>query len=199
MTTPDLLKLVTDLFLPFHLIKRNHNLPRGPWRRETDVEHSWVVGVLACSMAPHIDPSLDVGKISQYASVHDLVEVYAGDTSLFTSTARHHASKAEREQAGLERMRREHPAFPWLTDTIEEYESFATPEARFVYAVDKYVALMYDLLDEGKTLIKHGVTHERYEIVRTVHRDKAHRDPRVGKYYDEILAIIHEHPEYFAR
>ncbi|MDF2461164.1 MAG: Metal dependent phosphohydrolase [Candidatus Saccharibacteria bacterium] len=199
MTTPDLLKLVEELFLPFHQIKRNHRLPRGPWRHETDVEHSWIVGVLACSMAPHIDPQLELGKISQYASVHDLVEVYAGDTSLFTSSAKHHASKAEREQASLARIRQEHPAFPWIADTIAEYESFASDEAKYVYAVDKYIALMYDLIDEGRTLIKHGVTHERYEIVRTEHRRKAHLDPRVGKYYDEILAIIHEHPEYFAR
>lgn len=41
--------------------------------------------MLACSLAHEIDPTLDIGKISQFAIAHDLVEVYADDTSVFAT------------------------------------------------------------------------------------------------------------------
>jgi hypothetical protein len=123
--------------------------------------------------------------------------LHAGDTALFTASDSHHASKAEREHAALVTLKAQHPAFPWLTDTITEYESFASPEARFVYAVDKYIAVVYDLLDKAAYLRAVGVTKARYDEVRVKHREKAYRHPGVGEYYDQILALIDEHPEYF--
>jgi HD superfamily phosphodiesterase len=71
LTTNQILALTKQVILPFHEIKRSHKLAIGRRRHENDVEHSWSVAVLACCLAPYIDPTLDLGKISQYAILHD--------------------------------------------------------------------------------------------------------------------------------
>ncbi|MEK7152377.1 MAG: HD domain-containing protein, partial [Patescibacteria group bacterium] len=108
--------LLRTLVLPFYHIKRDMPLPIGERRRENDAEHSWSIAMLACSLAREIDPNLDVGKICQFAVAHDLVEVYAGDTSTFASEAKH-ASKAEREEKALQTITREFAHFPWIIET----------------------------------------------------------------------------------
>jgi 5'-deoxynucleotidase YfbR-like HD superfamily hydrolase len=193
-SSSQILDLVENVILPFHEIKRQHRLPIGRRRLENDVEHSWTVSILACALAPHIDPQLDTGKISQFALVHDVVEVFAGDTKHFSATPGHKATKTEREQAALARLKQDYPAFSWLSDTIAAYETFDSAEAQFVYAIDKYIAVIYDLLDQGLYLHQVGVDKAKYDQLMVAHRTKAHRHPGVGRYYDEIRNLIDQQP-----
>jgi len=197
-TTEQVLQLVSDLLLPFHGVRRQHKLPVGRRRRENDVEHSWTVSVLACALATEIEPGLDVGKIAQYALVHDLVEVFAGDTKHFVSSDAHKATKAAREAAALKRIGQDFDTFPWLAKTIGEYEAKSSDEAAFVYAVDKYIAVVYDLLDEGLYLQQIGIDKAKYDELMAIHRTKAHQHPQVGVYYDEIRDLIDRHPGFMA-
>src|SRR5438105_2221565 len=96
-------QLLRDLIVPFHLIFRDSNIPIGKQRPENDAEHSWSLAVLACSLAPEIDSTLDTGKVCQFAVAHDLLEVYAGDTSVFAGS-KHCATKAIREEKALQRL-----------------------------------------------------------------------------------------------
>ncbi|HEY1835677.1 MAG TPA: HD domain-containing protein [Candidatus Saccharimonadales bacterium] len=112
ISTDHILALVSDLLLPFHEIKRQHRLPVGGRRLENDVEHSWTVSVLACALAPQIDADLEIGKVAQFALVHDLVETFAGDTKHFTTSDSFRTSKKEHEYAALEQIKRDFSAFP---------------------------------------------------------------------------------------
>lgn len=198
LPTEQILDLLSGIVLPFHHIERHHRLPQTkPRRWENDVEHSWSVAVLACALAPHIDRKLNVGKICQFAVVHDLVEIYAGDTKVFDSGSSA-SDKAARERDALKQIQQRFPAFNWITDTITEYEKRSSNEALFVYAIDKYIAVAYDLLDKGECLRELGVTQAIYDEYRAKHRLKAHLHPGVGRYYDEILDLMDAHPEYFA-
>jgi putative hydrolase of HD superfamily len=193
-STDQVLALVKDLILPFHQIHRQHKLPVGERRLENDVEHSWTVAVLACALAPVIDPALDTGRISQYALVHDLVEIHAADTKVFSASAAHKATKADREQAALGRLATDFAAFPWIHRTITAYEHMADAEAQFVYAVDKYIAVIYDLLDNGRYLGEIGVDKAKYDHILAPHRLKAQRHPAIGRYYNEIRDLIDRQP-----
>jgi 5'-deoxynucleotidase YfbR-like HD superfamily hydrolase len=195
-THADIEKLMRQVMLPFYHIKRDIPLPIGERRWENDAEHSWSVTFLACALAPQIDPTLDVGKIAQYATAHDLVEVYADDTSTFAS-AEKLASKADREEAALQRIAKEYAHFPWIVQTIEEYERKDTKEAMFVYALDKYIALTYDLIDEGKLFRERKVTLDEYNKSLTAHRKKAQSHAEVGRYYEDVRNLLNAHPEYF--
>lgn len=196
-TLDQLFALITELVLPFHQIERDIDLPLSPPRAENDVEHSWSVALMACALAPAIDPGLNVGKVAQFAIVHDLVEVFAGDTSIFAADD-HHASKAEREHNALVTIRDRYAAFPWLAATIAEYEQKDAPEAKFVSAIDKFVALQIDYLDKGSYLKRNGVTAPKYFKSLQRPTQKGHLHPIVGGYYDQVLELIKAHPEFFA-
>lgn len=192
----DIENLIRGIILPFYHVKRDIPLPIGERRSENDAEHSWSVAFLACALAPQIDPKLDVGKIAQYATVHDIVEVYAGDTSTFAPQEALD-SKAEREEAALKRIKNEFSQFPWIAQTIEEYESRSTDEAKFVYALDKYIVLTYRYIDEGRSFRECQLTHEMFDRKLEVHRKKAQSHSEIAKYYEEVRALFDSHPEFF--
>ena len=49
-------------------------------RRENDAEHSWHLALTILTLAPHMKQKFDMGHALSMACVHDLVEIYAGDT-----------------------------------------------------------------------------------------------------------------------
>ncbi len=189
-------QLVKGLILPAHHILRDIRLPTGRPERENDAEHSWSLAVLAACLAPGLDSTLDVGRVTQLAVAHDMVEVVSGDTSVFAGREQL-ATKDEREHTALVQLARDYAHFPWLAGMITEYKERSTNEAKFVYALDKYLPVLYDLLDHGAYLREHGITHAEYDRMRTTHRQKAHTHSAVGEYYDQVLALIDAHTEFF--
>jgi putative hydrolase of HD superfamily len=199
MTKPthaDIERLIRKIILPFYHVKRDMPLPIGERRQENDAEHSWSVAFLACALASQIDPKLDVGKIAQYATVHDIVEVYADDTSTFAAQEALD-SKAEREEAALKRIASEFAHFPWIVQTIEEYENRSTDEAKFVYALDKYIAATYRYIDGDRGFRECQITLEMFNNKLEAHRKKAHSHPEIAKYYEEVRSLFDSHPEFF--
>lgn len=195
-THSDIENLLKHIILPFYHVKRDMPLPIGERRWENDAEHSWSVAFLACALAPQVDPTLNLGVIAQYAIAHDIVEVYANDTSVFASNDEL-SSKDKREQAALKRIEKEFGHFPWIVQTVEAYESKQSNEAKFVYALDKYIAIAYDYIDEGKLFRERKVSLDSYNKSLEVHRQKASSHPEVSKYYEEVRALLDAHPEYF--
>lgn len=196
-TLDEIEALVAKLMFPFYDIKRDAVLRLKERRFENDAEHSWSVAFLACALAPQVDPSLDPGKVAQFGLVHDLVEVYAGDTKPWGDMTEI-ATKEEREARALEQLAAEYAHFPWMAETIREYERKDSAEARFVWAVDKLIILIVRHLDEGQFYRDAGITKAFFDERNQEHRHKAHAHPAVGDYYDQIRAVLDAHPEYFA-
>lgn len=193
----DLEYVLRNLVLPFYGIERAVPLPFvTPRRWENDAEHSWSLAVIACMLAPHIDATLDVGLVSQFAVVHDLAELYAGDTNVF-GPEEHHGTKEERERAALATIAREFAAFPWLVDTLHAYELQQAPEALYVRSIDKLIALVFDYVDQGRYYKEKGLTKELFleHIERPRAKAKGHKG--AFDYHEEALAIILSHPEFF--
>src|SRR5690349_17611888 len=106
--------VLRELVLPFSLIERSVPLPvKGGYRNENNAEHSWTLALVASMLAPQLDPGLNVGKVCQYAVVHDLVEVYSGDTSIFGSQ-QEFQTQADRERKALEKIAKDFSHSPWL-------------------------------------------------------------------------------------
>jgi len=109
----------------------------GRESKESDAEHSYQLAMTVWYLASIKDYGFSIEKLIKYALVHDLVELYAGDTDTYASTSDFAKSKHERELASLARLKSEFPEFSEMTDLIDKYESRSEPEARFVYAIDK--------------------------------------------------------------
>jgi putative hydrolase of HD superfamily len=128
---------------------------------ESDTDHTVMLSVCACALAERLYPHLDLGKVAQFAIVHDLVEAYAGDTNTFNITDEERNQKEERERKAYERIRDEfQDVYSWLPATIASYEALDSNEAQFVKAVDKLMTKLTHRINKGAYLIKTGKTKE---------------------------------------
>lgn len=87
-------------------------------RWENDMEHSYHLAMLAWYIIDSQKLSLDREKVFCYALAHDLVEVYAGDTYLYSEDKELLASKPERERLAAERLMVEFPEVPEIHRAI---------------------------------------------------------------------------------
>jgi len=133
--TPDLERAMrlAQISLAFGRVERATRHEDGV-RVETDTDHTVMLGLVACELAP---PSLDRAKVAAFAIVHDLTEVYAGDTQTLTITPEGMAAKHAREDAARTRLAGELGEGSWIAETLAVYEVQREPEARFVRLLDK--------------------------------------------------------------
>jgi 5'-deoxynucleotidase YfbR-like HD superfamily hydrolase len=116
-------------------------------RPENDAEHSYHLGLSAVEIAANYYPELDAGLIAQFSYVHDLAEVYAGDTPSHNLTKEERVAKETNEKNAVERLLTELP--PHTAALLQRYEEQEEPEARFVRFVDKLLpSIIHSLVPE---------------------------------------------------
>ncbi len=141
-------------------------------RRENDAEHSWHLALMVPVLAEYADEPIDVGHTIRLVVVHDLVEIYAGDTPIYDDAAR--TDQVARELAAADRLFGLLPAdqareFRALWD---EFEARQTPEARFAKAIDRLEPNLLNWMAGGGTWRTPGVTADTVRT-RTAHIGEA--------------------------
>lgn len=140
-------------------------------RRENDAEHSWHLAMLAMILEEYSSQKVDIERVLKITLVHDLVEVYAGDT--FAYDAKGNEDKLDREIEAANRL------FGML-DPVQgaeiralwdEFEAKETAESRYANAVDRLQPLLLNYMTNGHTW-KLGDVHatqiyKRMDIIRT--------------------------------
>jgi putative hydrolase of HD superfamily len=128
-------------------------------RRENDAEHSWHLALLAIVLAEYSDEPIDLGRVLALVAVHDLVEIYAGDTFLYDHDGTT-SGQAEREGQAAKKLFALLP--PDQSGTFHalwrEFEDRLTPEARFAKAMDHLEPLLLNYFGEGGTWQAPGIT-----------------------------------------
>ena len=140
-------------------------------RRENDAEHSWHLAVMAMILEEYSADKVDISKVLKIALVHDLVEVYAGDT--FAYDVKGNEDKLDREIMAAEKL------FGILKDgqgdeiraLWDEFEAKETAESKYANAIDRLQPLLLNYLTNGHTW-KLGDVHapqiyKRMDIIRT--------------------------------
>jgi putative hydrolases of HD superfamily len=180
-----------ELMNKFRQIERTV-LIAGSDRRENDVEHSFQLAMCAWYIISVDKLSLNIDLAVRYGLIHDLVEVYAGDTLAYDKNPAAHASKAGREHEALEQIKKEFSEFPELTDYIAAYEQRNDEESRFVYALDKLIAPINIYMDGGRAWKQNNITldiHYKYK------KNKIKEHPKIEEYYEQLLTLFREHQE----
>ena len=119
-------------------------------RLENDAEHAWHLAVMALLLSEYAEGDIDLLKVVSIVLVHDLVEIYAGDTFAYDMEGLR--TQRERELAAAERL------YSRLPDDLaakfrslwDEFEEGATPEARFAHTLDNFQPLMLQAATDGK-------------------------------------------------
>jgi putative hydrolases of HD superfamily len=191
---PDIHRLIAlqQMLLEFQAINRVLYLPGKTGRLENDTEHSYNLAMMAWFLAQYF-PQIDRDAVIRLALVHDLVEIHAGDTFPFNNHAQV-ATKQQREMAALHKLAAEWTDFPEMVETLRAYEARETEAAKFVYALDKLMPPLVNIIEGGRTWREHSVTLTHLQAVKT---EKVAISPEISPYYADILDILSARPELF--
>jgi putative hydrolase of HD superfamily len=124
----------------------------------TTPSYSWHLALMVLVLAEYADEPIDSARTAELVFVHDLVEVYAGDTFLYDDAAA--KDQQEREQAAADRLLALRPADQTgrFRALWNESEARGTPEARFAKAMDWLQPLLLNLNNRGGTCRTPDVT-----------------------------------------
>lgn len=119
-------------------------------RFENDAEHAWHMAVMALLLSEYQNEKTDVLKVVSMLLIHDLVEIYAGDTFAYDTEGA--KTQKQREADAADRLYSQLPEdlsvkFRGLWD---EFEAGQTPEARFAHTLDNFQPLMLQAATDGR-------------------------------------------------
>mgnify|MGYP004417313217 CR=1 FL=1 len=194
---PDVQRLLElqKLLLAFSNVDRSiHRQHFKDLRLENDTEHSYnlaMTGWYLCNWFPELNCDL----VIRYAMVHDLVEIYAGDTFIYASPEKL-ATKKQREAKALKQLAKEWPDFPEMTTLIHEYEKRKSNEAKFIYALDKIMPIMIVYLHDGYNWKQDDIS------AKMLHDTKVSQvalSPEIKPYFEQLHELLLSHPEIIQR
>ncbi|MEA4815399.1 MAG: HD domain-containing protein [Lachnospiraceae bacterium] len=153
-------------------------------RQENDAEHSWHMAVMAFLLAEYFD-SPDVFKTIKMVLIHDLVEIYAGDTYCYDESGYEDKEKRETESAkklfGLLPEGQEKEFF----ELWREFEDMQTKEAVFASILDRLQPLMLNYAAKGISWLEHGIISGQVRKRDAIFKN----GPEViNKYLEEVLS-----------
>jgi len=191
VSLPQLEKFVTFL----HEVERIKRVARRPGETEptNTAEHTFEVAMMCWYIASIEGLSLNFEKILKYALAHDLIEVYAGDTYAFD--AEKQIDKSERERKAMLQIKHEFAEFTDLIQTINNYETKADAESRFVYAADKLIDPLNISLEKGTTLWKDK--NVSYQAIRSYKDAKIAKDETINGLWKDLVVKLESNLKHY--
>ena len=125
--------------------------------KENDAEHAWHMAVMTLLLSEYSNEEIDVLKTVSMILIHDLVEIYAGDTYAYDEKAKE--TQAEREKQGADKVFGMLPQDQGAKFRAlwEEFEACETPEAKFARAMDNFQPVMLNHATDGKMWREKGI------------------------------------------
>ena len=128
-------------------------------RFENDAEHSWTISIMAFLLKEYSNFPVNIEKVIMMLLIHDIVEIDAGDTFLYSSERKDIQDKenksAERIFGLLEKEQKDYFIGLW-----KEFEAKETNEAKFATIFDRLEPLMQNYLTKGYAWKEHNITYE---------------------------------------
>ena len=140
-------------------------------RTENDAEHSWHIAVMALLFKEYCVEEPDVSRAIKMCVVHDLIEIYAGDTFAYDTKA--NESKADREEAAADKLFSQLPAEQGdeIRSLWEEFDAMETTDAKYAACLDRLQPFLHNTLTEGHTWRNNGAVVSQVEARMKIIKD----------------------------
>jgi len=150
-------------------------------RRENDAEHSWHIATMAMLFEEYAKEPVNVPRAVEMCVVHDLIEIYAGDT--FAYDVKANEDKADREKEAADKLFSQlpHEQGKMIRNLWEEFDAMETPDAKYAACMDRLQPFMHNSLTEGFTWVESGTNRKVVEKRMAVIKDFM---PEVYKWID---------------
>lgn len=152
------------LLKEFNLIYRDLASIHSKHDPDNDVEHSFRVAMLCWMIADEYKLKLDSNKMVKYALIHDLVEVYAGDVSIYANIKQEDKAKAEHN--AFLKLKKKFPNLKSIWNDLESYEKKLDDESKFVYIIEKLEPILIVILSEEDHWIKRNINFDQFFVVK---------------------------------
>lgn len=129
----------------------------GAVRKENDAEHAWHMAVMTVLLSEYANEEIDVLRTMTMLLIHDLVEIYAGDTYAYDEEGK--KTQKSRELAAADRLFQMLPEDQGekFREIWEEFEAENTPESRFARTMDNLQPMMLNAATDGKSWADRGI------------------------------------------
>ena len=129
----------------------------GAVRKENDAEHAWHMAVMTILLSEYANEDIDVLRTVTMLLIHDLVEIYAGDTYAYDEEGK--KTQKLREQAAADRLFQMLPPDQeaGCREIWEEFEAENTPESHFARTMDNLQPMMLNAATDGKSWAERGI------------------------------------------
>ena len=140
-------------------------------RRENDAEHSWHIATMAMLFEEYATENVDIGRVCKMCLVHDLVEIYAGDT--FAYDPKGNADKTDRETEAADKLFSQLPEEQgkMIRDLWEEFDAMETPDAKYAACLDRLQPFLHNTLTCGHTWVENGTKRSDVEMRMRIIKD----------------------------
>lgn len=124
---------------------------------ENDAEHAWHMAIMTVLLQEYANEKIDVLKTMTMLLIHDLVEIYAGDTYAYDEEGK--KTQKEREDKAADKIYSILPEDQgeYLKSLWLEFEEQKTPEARFARTMDCFQPLLLNDATDGRAWKEHDV------------------------------------------
>ena len=145
-------------------------------RRENDAEHSWHIATMSMFLQHYSKSKVDVNKVIQMLLIHDLVEIFAGDTFAYDSSG--YQDKFKSESDAMEKLKTylSKDMGEMLESLWMEFENMESNESKFANAMDRLQPMLSNICcGENSTWVEKKIklsqVLKRMEIIKEFSQD----------------------------
>lgn len=153
-------------------------------RAESDAEHSWHLAVFLILLENEFE-NIDFGKLLKMALIHDLPEIYAGDTNPYRGDT---INKEEKEKKAAKKLFSilPEPSAKKFSSLFDEYIKQESIESRIVKSADKVMPLIQNLCTNAHHSSYRKLNVEYQEVLE--YMDRFFSDGVLEKFYRNLLS-----------
>ena len=174
--TQEKVEKLDQLFKFFTIIDKEKEIFRQTYladgtRKENDAEHAWHMAIMVILLKDYANEPIDELRTIEMLLVHDLVEIYAGDTYAYDEEGKKTQRKRELESADKLFGILQEEEQKLIRGLWDEFEAYETPEAKVAQTLDNLQPGLLNAASGGK-----GWLEKKPKISQIMERNKKTAD-----------------------